>query len=124
MNPWKVVDAFSFDKDPIMKDLTEQEMKAYPRYIINKVVSHFPDCIFDVNELNSLPYVDGKMHFDYFFYALTKKKRYSKWIKAEKEEYIGLVKEFFNYSELKAREALKILSIDQLKEMKELLQKT
>ena len=97
--------------------------KAVCLYVVNRCLSYFPDTIFHANQMNCIPSMDKKMHFDYLLNIIRKRKRFSKWLKAEGDSSnIEVVKEYYNYSERKAREALKILSDSDLKMMREYLE--
>tara|TARA_Y100001938_G_C8080648_1_gene428826 strand:- start:1721 stop:2101 length:381 start_codon:yes stop_codon:yes gene_type:complete len=109
------------------KDLfdTEDELveKEYVPFVVNRCLSYFPDTIYAVNEMNVKPLTDKKMQFHFLSGIIRTRKRFSKWEKKNKYENIELVKEYFNYSNRRAEEALKILSDEQLDEMRETLSK-
>ena len=109
------------------KDLfdTEDELveKEYVPFVVNRCLSYFPDTIYAVNEMNVKPLTDKKMQFHFLSGIIRPRKRFSKWEKKNKYENIELVKEYFNYSNRRAEEALKILSDEQLDEMRETLSK-
>jgi hypothetical protein len=54
--------------------------------------------------------------------SIRKKKRYDKWVKAEKEsETLTLIKEYYNYSNEKAKQILTIITDDHIEYMKQKL---
>jgi hypothetical protein len=55
--------------------------------------------------------------------VIRKGKRYNKWIKAE-EENLTVIQEYFGYSFNKAKEALKILTDDDLSKIKDFMKKS
>ena len=59
-------------------------------------------------------FLDGRLQFDYLINNIRKKRRYSKWLKPEKLQNVELVKEYYGFSYEKAKDALRILSEDQL----------
>ena len=67
-----------------------------------------------VNEINQLPNVDKKMQFDFLLNSLRPRKRFTPWLKATKLENLEYVKEFYGYSNAKAKAALDILSEEQI----------
>ena len=98
--------------------------KKYPAYMVNKVLSGFQDTVMLVNEMNRNHFLDRDMQFQFLLNSITKKKRFSKWSKKDDEsESILLVKEYFGYSSEKAKEALKILSVEQLNTIREKINK-
>lgn len=98
----------------IQKDLKLE--KDYLPFVVNKCFSYFPDTIFYANRMNSLPFLDKKMQYDYLLYSTTKRKRFSKWIKNEENKDLEVIKEVFGYSEHRAKEVLDLLPMDKIKE--------
>jgi len=100
----------TYKKENIMSDGDEQIENGYESYRINKFLSQHINCILFVNEMNFNSHLDNKLQFDYFINSIRKKFRKSeKWLKPEDFKAIGLVKEYYDYSTPKAKEALKIL---------------
>jgi len=71
--------------------------------------------------MNRLPHMNKRMQFDYLLTSIRKNKRYSKWLKRESEENLDLVKQFYGYSDTKAREILDILTDDDIIWMKQMI---
>ena len=89
--------------------------KDYNPYIINKFLSQHVDCILYVNEMNIRPYCDKILQFDYIINSLRKQfRRSSKWLKPDFFDNVEIVKEYFGYSTPKAKQALEILTEEQL----------
>lgn len=53
--------------------------------------------------------------------SVGKRKRFSKWIKPQEQEALLIVKEYYGYSNEKARSALSLLSSDQVEQLKQKL---
>ena len=104
---------------------TDDEMweKKYPPFIINKCLAPFPDTIFLVNEMNKHHHLDKKLQFDFLLNSLRTRKRYTPWLKASKQKNLEYVKEYYGYNNEKAKSALKILNDDQIKTIKDSLNK-
>lgn len=81
-------------------------------------MSYFSDTILYANEMNRYHHLDNKMQYDYYMNSIRKRKRFSKWIKAEQSDDIELIKSHFNYSEKKAREVYDILGEEGVAELK------
>ena len=119
MNPFEYVNAINYIKKDIMvDDIAERE---YNPFIINRGLSFFMDTIFQVNELNRNHHLDSRLQFDYLLNSVRKKKRYSKWLKPEKLQDLDVVKEYYGFSNEKAKDALSTLSEDQLAFIKDKL---
>ena len=100
----------NYKKDDLFSEDIEYAEKMYQSFVVNRSLSYFPDTIFHANEMNILNRLDSKLQYDYLKHSVRKRKRFSKWLKNDKLENIDLIKEYFNYSNNKAQEALKILS--------------
>ena len=95
------------DEDPSLE-------KEYPPYIINRCLSGHLDCILFVNEMNQHHSLDKKMQYDFFLNTLRAKKRFSPWLRQDKIKDLDLVKRYYGYSNEKAKQALRILTKEQL----------
>lgn len=91
--------------------------KEYVPFVINKCLSYFPDTIFYANKMNQASILDRKMQYDYYLHSISKRKRFSKWIKPEEDKDIDVVKEIFGYSDARAREVIDLLPMDKLREL-------
>jgi len=109
-------------KKNIIENDKEAE-KAYPPFIINKCLSSFTDSILYANEMNKNAHLPKKMQYDFFINSLKPRKRFSPWIKKQTLEHLELVKEYYGYSHNKALEALRILTVQQLEQIKKALDK-
>lgn len=100
----------------IVDDLTEKE---YVSFLTNRSLSYHKDCILFANEMNLRHHVDAKMQNDFLLNTVRSRKRpFTKWAKSEKSEDIECIKIIFGYSNFKAREALRLLSDEQIQELK------
>ncbi|CAB4127240.1 clamp loader small subunit [uncultured Caudovirales phage] len=113
MNPFDFINAITQTKEDLFKD--PQASKDYNAFMVNRGLSQYPDTILYANEMNMHYNLDSDMQFKYLINTITKKKRFSKWAKKDKDsKSFLLVKEYFKYSDEKARQALDILTSDQL----------
>ena len=97
--------------------------KKYPSYIINRCLSGHIDAVMFANEMNKHPNLAKKLQYDFFLNSLRKRKRYSPWLRKEQIENLELVKQYYGYSNEKAKQALRILSPTQLDYIKSKLNK-
>lgn len=91
--------------------------KEYVPYVVNKCFSYFPETIFHANRMNMVSHIDKKLQYDYYFYSVSKRKRFSKWIKSENNTKIDLIKQVYGYSDAKAREVSDLLSEEDLQHL-------
>ena len=97
--------------------------RRYPSFIINKCLAPFNDTILLVNEMNHHNHLDNKMQYDFLLNSLRKQHRYASWMKASKSKNLEYVKEYFGYSNEKARSALNVLNDKQIAYIKSKLNK-
>ncbi len=107
--------AINSSKEKLMDSEDEQWEKKYPPYIVNKCLAPFQDTIFLVNEMNMNHQIDKKLQFDFLLNTLRTRQRYTPWLKAKKEKHLECVKEYYGYSNEKAKSALNILNDEQIK---------
>ena len=117
------LNAVNHTKEPLMDTEDEVWEKKYPPFIVNKCIAPFQDTIMLVNEMNRLHHLDKKLQFDFLINSLRPRKRFTPWLKANKLENLEYVKEFYGYSNVKAKAALDILSEDQIATIRKRLYK-
>jgi len=104
-------------KQLIVDDLTEKE---YNAFIVNRSLSYHKDCVLYVNEMNKRHFLDKKMQNDFLLNTIRSQKRpFAKWVKSEKSDDLECIKQVYQYSDSKAKEALRLLSKEQIQQLKE-----
>ena len=117
------LNSINFTKKDLMKSEDKEWIKKYPAFIINKILSGFQDTIMLVNEVNRNHFLDKDMQYSFLLNSIRSKKRFSPFLRASKLKNIDLVKEYYGYSNDKAKSALDILTKDEIKLIKEKLYK-
>ena len=117
------LNAINFSKKNVMDSEDKQWIKKYPAFIVNKMLSGFSDTIMLVNEMNRNHFLDKDMQFQFLLNSIRSKKRFSPFLRANKLKDIECVKEYYGYSNDKAKSALDILTKDEIKLIKEKLYK-
>ena len=112
MNHFDYLNSINLNKKDIMIDDVCE--KAYNSFMINRGLSYFQDTVILANEMNRHHQIDNKLQYHFLINMVRKRKRFSKWAKAQKESDIDAVKEYYGYSNEKARQALTLLSPDQI----------
>ena len=113
MNHFDYLNSFNDNKKNIMiDDLAEKD---YNSFMVNRGLSYFYDTALLANEMNQRAHVDSKMQYDFLRTVIRKKKRFSKWGKAEKLKDVDAIKQYYGYSREKAFQVLSLLTPDQLK---------
>ena len=101
-------------KTNLIDDEPQIESK-YPSYIVNRCMSGQIDTLMYANEMNISNQLDNKLQYDFLLYTLRKKKRFSPWMRKDELSNLSIVKEYYGYSDEKARQVLPLLTEDQLK---------
>ena len=117
------LNAINHKKVNLMDTDDEAWEKKYPSFIVNKCIAPFPDTIMLVNEMNLYNHADKKLQFDFLLNSVRTRKRFAPWLKEEKIDNLECVKEYYGYSNEKAKSALKILNDEQIKTIKDSLYK-
>jgi len=117
------LNAINHEKKNLMDTDDEMWEKKYPAFIVNKCIAPFPDTIHLVNEMNLHNHLDKKLQFDFLLNSIRTRKRFTPWMKASKQKNLEYVKEYYGYNNEKARSALKVLSDEQIKAIKNSLDK-
>ena len=115
--------AINHTKKNLMNSDDPMWEKKYPAFMVNKVLSSFSDTIMLTNEMNRNHFLDRDMQFQFLLNSIRSKKRFTPFLKAGKIKDIECVKEYYGYSNEKAKSALDILTKEQLKLIKESLYK-
>ena len=97
----------------------EYDYKDYKPFVVNRALSYHMDCILYANEMNIHTGIDSDMQYSYLLNTIRPMKRkFQPWQKSEVDNDIECVKQYFGYSNEKAKEALRILNDEQLAEIK------
>ena len=95
--------------------------KNYPSYVINKCMSHHLDTVMFANEMNMNAGLDNRLQYDFFINIVRSRRRFSPWCKKQKIDDLELVKRYYGYSYEKAKQALEILTPQQITFIKDKL---
>lgn len=95
----------------------------YSPWRTNSILSNYVDTIMFVNQMNIYHSLDHKLQYDYLFHSIRPKKRFFKKKKAIVDPNFDLVKDYYKYNNERTREALSILTDEQIKMIKSRLEK-
>ena len=117
-NPFDYVNAILQNKKQLIVDeITEKD---YTPFLANRSLSYHKDCIMYANEMNRRHFLDKKLQFDFLLNTVRSQKRpFAKWVKSEKSDDLECIKQIYGFSESKARDALRLLSDEQIQQLKE-----
>ena len=95
------------------------DLKDYTPFVVNRALSNHIDCVLYANEINLHHQADKDMQYQYLLNSIRPMKRkFQPWQKSQVDKNIDCVKEYFGFSNVKAKEALRILSDEQIADIK------
>ena len=110
-------------KEKLMDTDDKMWEKKYPAFVVNKCLAPFGDTIMLVNEMNRHHHLDKKLQYDFLLNSLRTRKRFAPWLRSSKSKNLECVKEYYGYNNEKGQSALNILNNEQIKKIKEKLNK-
>ena len=99
----------------MVDDIAEKD---YNAFMVNRGLSYFADTVLMANEMNINHHLDSRLQFDFLINIVKKKKRFSKWLKANELENLEVIKEYYGYSDEKAKSVLSLFNDEDINELK------
>jgi len=95
------------------------DLKEYSPFMVNRALSYHMDCVLYANEVNKHHSIDKDMQYQYLLNSIRPvKRKFQPWQKSSTDKDLEHIKEYFGYSNQKAKEALLLLSAEQIAEIK------
>ena len=116
MSPFDYLNAINYTKKDIMVDDIAE--KHYNPFLVNRGLSYFQDTVLMANEMNQYAHLDNRLQFDFLINIVRKRKRFSKWNKPEVATDLDVIKEYYGYSNEKARMVHNLLTDNQITELR------
>jgi hypothetical protein len=118
-SPFDFMNAVSFSKEDLIHNNENPNLieKQYTPYMVNRGFTNFEDTILHANEMNMRHHLFPAAQFDYYRGALRKRKRFSKWPKAEKSTDLDTIQHVYNCNRTVAKMYLKALSKEDLQQL-------
>lgn len=121
MTPFDYLNSINDTKQDIMKDDIDE--RSYVPFVINRSLSYFADTVGMANEVNRYHHIDKKLQYHFLINIIRKRKRFSKWIKPDLVSDMEVVKQYYGYSNDKARQVFHLLSPEQIEELRKKVSK-
>jgi hypothetical protein len=116
-SPFDFLQEINYGKNNIIVDDISEDQ--YNSFMVNRGLSYFADTVLMANEMNRNHHLDNKLQNDFLINIVRKKKRFSKWNKPEIVSDVEVVKEYYGYNDEKAKQALSLLTKEQLNILKQ-----
>jgi len=125
MNPFDYVNAINQSKKDLMTGTDNDALaeKGYDAFLTNRSLSNFSDTVYLANEMNARHHADKKLQFHFLLNIVRPKKRFAKWAKKENSGDVEVIKQYYGYNDVKARQALSVLTDDQIKTIRKKMEK-
>ena len=120
MSPFDFVNSINMNKKDLIRGSENPSLaeKQYVPYMVNKSLSYFVDTIMYANEMNKSHHIDGILQNDYYLNSIRSSKRFSKWAKREENSDVDCIQEYYKVGYLRALEISKVLSREQIDQIK------
>lgn len=124
-NPFDYTNSINQTKKNLMRETANDTIaeKEYQPFLTNRALSYHADTIFHANEMNKRHHLDNILQYEYLLNNVRPKKRYAKWSKKDNDGDVAVVKEYYGYNETKARQAIAILTDEQMSIIRTKIQK-
>ena len=116
MNPFDFLNSINHTKQDLMEeDNGSKDIEnRYNSFLINRSLSYFSDTVAFANIVNRYHHLNNKLQYHFLINIIRKRKRFSKWIKKQQQSDIEVIKQYYGYSNEKARQVLSLLSPEQV----------
>ena len=94
------------------------DLHGYVKYVINLAFSMRSDTVHFANEMNKYDNVSELEQYSFYFHGMPKNSYFAKWQKMQKTDGVDEVAEHYGISKRAAVEYCKVLTPEQLKEIK------
>jgi hypothetical protein len=96
--------------------ITQENERDYVPFVVNRSISFHLDMVMPANQMNQYPSTEPLLQYHYLLHSVRGYKRpFQKWQKREDIDDLSLIKDFYNYSNEKAKEAMSLLTQEQIK---------
>ena len=112
---WRYENSITSNKEYLE---VENNEFSYSPWRTNRTLSNYRDTVLLSNIMNMNSFLDHKLQYDFYFYAVSKAKRFAKKKKEEKHPNFDLVQEYYKYNNVRTKEALSLLTDEQVKIIK------
>jgi len=121
VTPFDYLNTINDTKQDIME--SEEDERSYVPFVINRSLSYFADTVGLANVVNQHHHIDKKLQYHFLINIIRKRKRFSKWIKPDLVSDMEVVKQYYGYSNDKARQVFHLLSPEQIEELRKRVSK-
>jgi len=124
-NPFDFTNSINTSKKNLMRDTDNDVLaeKSYSPFLTNRALSYHNDTVAVANLMNTNHHLDKRLQYEFLLNIVRPKKRYAKWSKKDKGGDVEIIKEYYDYNDIKARQVLTILTAEQIAVIRNKLEK-
>jgi len=93
------------------------DLSGYNPFLTNRAFAMHMDTILIAEEMNQAHQLGPQLQYDFYYHSVRQGRRFGFPPKPPEEEYLPVVMEYYNYSRQKAQEALRILTLSDIRMM-------
>ena len=120
-SPFDFLNSINYSKQNLIKE--PQDEKEYVPFIVNRGLGYFQDTVMLANEMNVNCHIDNKMQYDFLKNTVRKRKRFSKWLKAEDDKKVDILVAYLGYSRSNAKHVADLFDSKAISDIKKRLDK-
>ena len=109
--------AVSYTKD--IDQFTQGEIdKDYKPFVVNRMISQYKNLVILANEMNIRSDIEKEHQIRFYMATIPKDKRRALWVNKEKDDDLEIVMQYYEITQEKADPYLRILSTEQIQELR------
>ena len=117
------ISPFDFVKSINTKSGYIEELTGYNPYLTNACFSMHMDTIMLAEEMNQAHWLSPELQYDFYYYGVRRGKRFGFPPKVKEDPNLQLIQEYFQYSAVKAQQALDLLTDKDIKDIRNKMDK-
>jgi len=114
--PFDYVSSINFKK-------RNTDLSGYVPFLTNRAFAMHIDTVLFAEQMNQFHQLSPDLQYDFYYHSIRKGKRFGFPPKPPEENNLEMVMEYFKYSRTKAQQALRLLTENDLKDMKKRMDK-
>lgn len=118
-SPFDFLNSINYSKQNLIKE--PQDEKEYVPFIVNRGLGYFQDTVMLANEMNVNCHIDNKMQYDFLKNTVRKRKRFSKWLKAEDDKKVDILVAYLGCSRSNAKHVADLFDSKAISDIKKRL---
>ena len=114
---------FDYVKNINNKSTYDTDLSGYVPFLTNRAFAMHQDTIMLAEEMNQAHHLSPLLQYDFYFYAVRRGKRFGFPPKVQDSPNLQLIQEYFQYSAVKAEQALQLLTEEDIKAIRNKMDK-